>query len=275
MNNLEEMTALSCEKQPDGFGKIELSRIPQIDRTILDGVPIYVRICDIFYHLVENGIANAGDQLPGENLLAEHWNVSRATVRQAFRHLEEDGLVYKRQGKGTVIAFNASHLHHSLPWCYNICLENCIEQIDSVEMKSYVEMCGEYLADRLEATPGKELQIMDFFYRSQDEIMGTSVLMVMVEKLKYFGINPENRDDLYRFGQEGIYSFAATAQSFMTAFGANADKNMKMTVPKNDVVLFLEEIMRDEKDQPIGYARYYLRSSCYRIPINRRAVMAY
>ena len=49
MNNFEEQTELSVEKQLNGFGKIELTSIPQIDRTILDGVPIYVRICDIFY----------------------------------------------------------------------------------------------------------------------------------------------------------------------------------------------------------------------------------
>lgn len=257
--------------QENGCRKFDLSLIPQIDRMILREVPSYVRICDVFYHLAEKGLVHPGDILPGENILADHWNVSRATVRQAFRHLEEDGFVYKRQGKGTVIASNASDLHRSLQWCYNVCLENCTEKIESIEMVLTFESCGEFLADQLESNAGDELTVVDFSYTGNDGIMSTSVLMCMTDKLKDFGIDPEDGEAVRTFGLEDIYSLTSGAQSVITAFGADTDRNMKMKLDKGNVILFLEETLRDGMNVPIGHIKYYLKSEFYRIPINRRS----
>ncbi len=62
-------------------------------------IPYYVQIYDIIYQLIQDEKLKEGDSLPGENILAEYWNVSRSTVRMAVRKLEEDGYIYKMQGK--------------------------------------------------------------------------------------------------------------------------------------------------------------------------------
>jgi DNA-binding GntR family transcriptional regulator len=255
----------------NGSHKFDLSLIPQIDRTILTDVPSYVRICDVFYHLAENDLIHPGDILPGENILADHWDVSRATVRQAFRHLEEDGFVYKRQGKGTVIAYNASDLHRSLQWCYNICLENCTEKIKSIEMVLTFESCGEFLADKLESQAGNELTVVDFAYKGSDGTLSTSVLMCMTDKAKDLGVNLENLAEVRAFGLEGIYAKASGAQSVITAFGTDTDRKMKMMLKRGEVILYIEEILRDDLNKPIGHIKNYLRSEVYRIPVNRRS----
>ena len=54
-------------------------------------IPYYVQIYDIIYQLIQENVLQEGDTLPGENILAEYWNVSRSTVRMAVRKLEEDG----------------------------------------------------------------------------------------------------------------------------------------------------------------------------------------
>lgn len=62
-------------------------------------IPYYVQIYDIIYQLIQEEKLKEGDTLPGENILADYWNVSRSTVRMAVRKLEEDGYIYKMQGK--------------------------------------------------------------------------------------------------------------------------------------------------------------------------------
>src|SRR5205814_1620728 len=45
-----------------------------------------------------------GDRLPGENDLAQTFEVSRPVVREALNRLQADGLVTSRQGAGSFVA---------------------------------------------------------------------------------------------------------------------------------------------------------------------------
>ena len=66
-------------------------------------IPLYVAAYETISQWLKDGKYKAGDKLPGENILAEYWNVSRSTVRMAVRKLEEDGYIYKMQGKKTTV----------------------------------------------------------------------------------------------------------------------------------------------------------------------------
>ncbi len=46
-----------------------------------------------------------GDRLPTERELSETTSCSRITVRKTLRMLEQEGYIYRRQGKGTFVAF--------------------------------------------------------------------------------------------------------------------------------------------------------------------------
>lgn len=52
---------------------------------------------------IETGIYRPGDQIPSENELSESYGVSRVTVRAALNRLTEEGILLKRQGKGTFV----------------------------------------------------------------------------------------------------------------------------------------------------------------------------
>ena len=51
--------------------------------------------------LIEENKVSAGDQLPTENEIANFFNVSRHTVRQALTYLVQEGWIYKERGKGS------------------------------------------------------------------------------------------------------------------------------------------------------------------------------
>lgn len=61
----------------------------------------YVRIAKYFEEQINSGEILPGEQLLTESEIAKKFEVSRHTVRLALIELENNGLIYKEQGKGT------------------------------------------------------------------------------------------------------------------------------------------------------------------------------
>lgn len=66
-------------------------------------VPLYVQVVECLKRDIENGVYNATGRIPTEEELAEQYKVSRITIRRAVDDLVSQGLVEKKQGKGTFI----------------------------------------------------------------------------------------------------------------------------------------------------------------------------
>lgn len=68
-----------------------------------DGGTAWRRIADELAEAIGRGDYKLGDTLPASVALAERYGVHRHTVRQAFRHLAEQGLVSVSRGRGTQV----------------------------------------------------------------------------------------------------------------------------------------------------------------------------
>jgi GntR family transcriptional repressor for pyruvate dehydrogenase complex len=67
-------------------------------------------VVDQIIALIENGRLRVGDQLPGERELVNQLQVGRASVREALRILEAQGVIEVSPGKGTFITSEVSRL---------------------------------------------------------------------------------------------------------------------------------------------------------------------
>src|SRR5512142_1515747 len=70
-----------------------------------DGVPIYIQIRESLRAEITKGMLRRGEQLPSENELAAKYNVSRMTIRESIEDLVDEGLLYRRHGVGTFVAY--------------------------------------------------------------------------------------------------------------------------------------------------------------------------
>lgn len=66
--------------------------------------PLYAQIADRIRVAVASGELTSGSDLPSVRALAIKLRVNPATVVQAYRELEREGLVEMRQGAGTFIS---------------------------------------------------------------------------------------------------------------------------------------------------------------------------
>ena len=106
--------------------------------------------------LLERGDLKPGDQLPPERVLAEQFQVSRASVREALRSLELLGVVETRAGGGTFV-------HQATPDDLLRPLSSFIRRghtiRDVIEMRGLVEPeLAALAAQRIDATELEELR---------------------------------------------------------------------------------------------------------------------
>jgi GntR family transcriptional regulator, transcriptional repressor for pyruvate dehydrogenase complex len=64
---------------------------------------IYEEVVGQLHRLIDQGTLKAGERLPSERELAETFRVSRSSVREAIKTLENAGMVVTRPGSGTFL----------------------------------------------------------------------------------------------------------------------------------------------------------------------------
>ena len=67
------------------------------------GQPRHEQISDWLRVQIQEGVYAADAQIPSESQLTERFEVSRITVRRALQTLENEGLIYRRQGLGSFV----------------------------------------------------------------------------------------------------------------------------------------------------------------------------
>lgn len=69
-----------------------------------NSVPIYQQIRDLLLQDINNGKLRPHTKVPSENDLARLYDVSRMTINKVMNELAREGLLYRRQGKGTFVS---------------------------------------------------------------------------------------------------------------------------------------------------------------------------
>jgi GntR family transcriptional regulator len=70
--------------------------------------PLYLQVRDLLASRIAAGDWRPGGTLPNEVELARELNVSPGTVRKALDQMEDEHLVFRRQGRGTFVADQSS-----------------------------------------------------------------------------------------------------------------------------------------------------------------------
>jgi GntR family transcriptional regulator len=124
--------------------------------------PRAVRVRDELTQRIDRGMLPAGSRLPSEPALATELGVSRATLREALRALESEGLVRRLWGAGTFVA-DSRRVANSLDLNFGV-----TDAIRAAGMRAGIEQARHWTepatvseAARLGLQPGSDVLVVE------------------------------------------------------------------------------------------------------------------
>ena len=244
-------------------------------------IPYYVQIYDIVFRMIQEGKLKEGDVLPGENLMASYWKVSRATVRMAVRKLEEDGFIYKMQGKRTTVAPSVKHLDNGLQWLSNPCVDSCVLPITRMAVRTQLQQSGDYVAKQLGYTSNAFVAVtIDVDYYSGDVCTASALYMFHSNMLEKWNLSLVDLKAVREMVVEKVYQEAKRSHLSLNVMSgderAEESGNGQDETPREGGrpgVLVMEEVLIGENSEPITYCKYWLDGNCYRFSLDRKSMI--
>lgn len=242
---------------------VALHDIPIPDGDKNPGMPLYVRIYDTLYNLIRSDEVREGMQLPSESQLAEHFGMSRGTIRKAMRYLVEDGLLIKGQGRCAEIAPQGKVQLEGLQTYTNACETFCTLPITHHHASWRFTLAGHWLSVQLGIPEGALVLTSDILYYSDQSPVAKSIWLIPAGYLEESSVDPSDEAAMDEFLFDTIQSQVVDTHTDITIAQGAPD-----WCRDADLVLCLSEIAYG-KEAPIGHFKNYLRSDCYRLEMRR------
>lgn len=230
--------------------------------------PYYIQVYDIICQMIQNGQLDEGDILPGENVMAEYWNVSRSTVRMAMRRLAEEGYIYKMQGKKTTVTGQMARRSDGLQHIFNPCINSCIKTISKIETSVSIQngsrKIGELLGynDRVFTTATVKIS-----YFVEDQCVAFSFAVIPLRYLEQKGISIDNKEKLEELAVKDLYSEAERASLSMSVLDMTEGEELPLQAR---TMIVMDEVFYREGN-PLAYHKYRMDCDWYRFVMERKS----
>lgn len=242
---------------------------------------LYEHVVERLEKKIESGQLKPGDRLPSEAELAEAFDVSRATLREALNALAQDGTIEKRHGIGTFVAHTAVKVTGGL---------STLESYTDTIRRSGHEAEEMLLAIR-PALPGELDDINPF---GDPEVLDSPA--ICVESLRTVNgevaifcadyLNPvllhtdavarveierPTHESLLDYLRRGLGVQPDHASLTVTAVAADPDVASRLLVPAGTPLLCLSGTAVDHEGRPLYFSRNYFLTDKYQFQIVRRS----
>jgi GntR family transcriptional regulator len=225
-------------------------------------MPLYHQVAGVLRQRIEDGTYPVGAQLQPEDELAAEFGVSRATLRQALAELVMEGMVVRRQGRGTFVEPRNEKV---LQQRYRGSLGDLIRESHRARFRDL-----EILHD--ETLPGYVSEVLRL-----DEPKGTIVRRTRTMDGEPFAYTATylpphlgrklTKQSLRRKALMEVLiddgTVLASATQSVRAQLADMDMCGKLDVEIGAAVLYVERLVNDDEGQPVQFVRSWYRGDRY------------
>lgn len=243
--------------------------LPKLTNAKDSSVPLYSQIYDVVYSAMKSGQLVTGEPLPGENYLADYFAVSRGTIRNAMRLLEEDGLIIRRQGKISVVA-GLDNRVSGFQLYSDPCRDYCVDEISHVDVEYSTSGCGTRMSNVFKIEEESVLIVAEVFYYAGQLLVAVANLIIPAYVLNSHRIDIDDREAVIGYLTSGMYQDIVRASSEITI---SKKSLLNDHLGKVCDCFAIIEYGIDAKDNVILHSKNYLSADSYRLKLYRHSNM--
>lgn len=247
-----------------------MDKISPIIKEKGDKVPLYVRIYEQLFQLIESNFFKLGEKLPGENTLAKQLEVSRPSLRQALLILQEDGIIQNIQGKGNFLVKTKKNIGIGLERLCNGIKTFNNEDYEDISIDVKYEMPTKWVQSVLKIKSNTLVGVFIRRYKIRSEYACYNISIIPYNILSCYNLDMNNSMGLLSLLDEKLYGDAASAKTVIKLTTSGDFVAEKLDIPEEMMLILLEETMFKESGEPFVISKSYFRPEYYDFHINRR-----
>jgi len=237
-----------------------------IDRAL--PVPLYHQFKTILLDKIKRGSLKPDDQLPSENELAEHYGVSKATIRQALNDLVIAGFVRREQGRGTFVSGATVNVGpRELTSFTQEMRARHTKPTSRVLEREVIDAHGE-VAEKLNVEEGVQVFCLKRLRLADDHPMGIQTAYVPLDLAPSLADEFVEGTSLYEFLHSRHKLIPARAREIHRAVNLDAADAALLQVPEGSPALAAERITYLESGRPFELVQSVMRGDRYEIMLD-------
>lgn len=225
-----------------------------------------------------------GNKLPREEMLAEMIGVSRITIRQALNELSAEGIIFRRQGKGTFVNVDSLNIKVTFSPCMELTqmIQNSgyrpsVRLLNISRIKRDEEVCK-----ILQMRDGEQLVVAEKLFLADDKICAFCrdyFGMDLIGGEEAFESFSQYEDSIYKY----IYNLSGEKAEWdkveIDTIQPEAIEGLTKYVSQKELgekpYLYLKTLNYSSKDKPLIYAKEYFNTSIIKFNLIRQKKIGY
>lgn len=231
-----------------------------------DLLPRYYQIKQTIKSWIVNKEYNPGDKIASENELAERFNVTRLTVRQAISQLIQEGFLTSQRGGGTYVTSD-KHLIDSFDIEFTGFMDDLFYQVSKSKTKT-VEMnritVPVAVANKLSINKAGEVIQIKRIRLKGDQSFAYTINYLPVEIGEKIKVESLYKKPLLQIMEQDLdIKFTEAFQTIEASF-ADQEVAQLLEVVAGSPILFVERIMYTKGRKPVEVVQSLYRGDRYK-----------
>jgi GntR family transcriptional regulator len=234
----------------------------------IEKIPAHVPIYNMLYSDIINGLYKDRTQIPSESAMKEKYGVSRHTLRLALAILEEDGLIQKRQGKGTIVTYRGNGEPDSNGHVFNPIIQCSKEKIDAIDISYNYGPPTEVAQRKLGIKATEIVMASNNVYSADGKPVGHAFIQIPVKHINEINFNINSKEEVSNLINKTIFELAETAKMTVRLVYAEENITAFLKIEANEPVIYIEEVLFNARREGLARCKFYFLPDKYEISID-------